>query len=147
MCHEAPPEIWTFLPCLIPLERSHQEVPFLSYGKLRHSDSARNFHSFGKQFYSGKTVAVKTIGAHVQWWQEYSREEKPTGNSADFLQTLLDSTETVSMDLLFPLFAVLMSTLLTCKLESWGAVSICTFYCLLTESLGRACAALFQRMV
>lgn len=45
------------------MPRSFGKVPpRASHGKLRHSDSARSqhFHSFMKQFYSGKTVAVKT---------------------------------------------------------------------------------------
>lgn len=139
-----PLEMWIFLPCFPPLERSHQAPCTGNWGTGTLPETS---NSIRKLFYIGKTISVKTKSAHVRWWQENSREKKPTGNSAAFLQTLLDSTQTVSMDLLFPPCAGQMSTLLVCELGTWGAVPVCTIYCLLAESLERAWATLLWRMV
>lgn len=57
--------------------------------------------SFRKLFCTGKTIAVKTKGAHGPWWQEHWREEKPLGSSVTFSQTLLGRTQVVIRELLF----------------------------------------------
>lgn len=94
-----PPEIWTFHPYLTPLQRSHQASHMGNWGTVTLPETST---SFRKLFCTGKTIAVKTKGAHGPCWQEHWREEKPLGSSVTFSQTLLGRTQVVIREMLFP---------------------------------------------
>lgn len=112
----------------LPHSSGKEEPPTGNWGTVTLPETST---SFKKLFYTGKTIAVKMKGVHVPWWEEKHATVQ--------LANILDSTQIVSTDLLFPPCAGLMSTLLAAR---WRPEELClsapftAFHWVTAESLG-----------
>lgn len=139
-----PPEIQTFLPLLFWKSKSHQTPHLGNWGTGTLSETSTSIPS------GNSLILEKWLQWRLKVLMYHGDENTQEGEnqrtiSAALLQTLRNSTSSNrEHELLLPPCVVPMSKLFACKLESWGAVSVCTIYCLLIESLERSCSALLQ---